>query len=114
GGARLGLDFQQRAALEIDAEVQSVGEEQRDRDNRQRRRNRETDAAETREVEMRIVRDDPQRRQPAEATDDRQHDNEGAQPQENEMCHERFRLIKWARFAAASTVPSSQQSAGSA
>ena len=33
--AGLGLHFQQRAALEVDAEIQAVGEEQRDRDDRQ-------------------------------------------------------------------------------
>ena len=34
GGAGLGLHFQQRSALEIDAEIQPVGKEQRDRDDR--------------------------------------------------------------------------------
>ena len=34
GSARFGLDLEQRAALEIDAEVQPVGKKQRDRDNR--------------------------------------------------------------------------------
>ena len=35
GGAGLGLHLQQRAALEVDAEIQPVGEEQHDRDDRQ-------------------------------------------------------------------------------
>ena len=66
-GPDFGLHFQQRAALEIDAEIQPVGEEQRDRDDRQHRRDRKADAAKAHEVELGVVRHDPQRRQPAEA-----------------------------------------------
>ena len=60
GRAGLCPYFQQRAALEIDAEVQPVGEEQRDRDNRQQRRDRKADAAKAREIEMGVVGHDPQ------------------------------------------------------
>ena len=112
GGAGLGLHFQQRAALEIDAEIQAVGEEQHDRDNRQQRRDRKTDAAKAGEIELGVVRHDPQRRQPAEAADHRQHGNQDAEPDENDICHSRLRMIKSARSAAASTSPNPRRSAG--
>jgi len=35
-----------------------------------------------------------------------QHGNENAQPDENQMCHNRLRILKSARFAAASISPS--------
>jgi hypothetical protein len=59
-GLRLHLD--QRATNEIDAEVQSVKEEQQDRDNRQCCRCREANAPKAHEVELGVIRDDPQQR----------------------------------------------------
>src|SRR6185437_3771357 len=75
--AGLGLYLKQRAALEVDSEIQPVRKEQSARDDRQERRDRKADAAKAREVEMRVVRDDPQRWQPAETTDNSQDDDEG-------------------------------------
>jgi hypothetical protein len=62
GGAGFGLHLQQRAAPEIDAEIQPMGKEQRDRHDRQRGRDRKADAAEAGEIEMRVVGHDAQRR----------------------------------------------------
>ena len=87
GGAGLGLHFQQRAALEVDAEIQPVGEEQHDRDDRERGRDRKADAAKAREIEMRVVGDDAQRRQQIEHGDHGQHGNQNAQRDENELSH---------------------------
>jgi hypothetical protein len=112
GRAGFGLDFEQRAALEVDAEIQSMGKEQRDGENRQRRRDRKTDAAEAGEVELGVVGHDTQRRQQVEAAYHRQHRDQDAEPYQNEMCHSRPRMIKSARFAAASTAPSPRRSDG--
>ena len=60
GIAGFGPHLHQRATLEIDAEIQPVGEEQRDRKDREQRRDRKTDAAEAGKIEVRIVRHDPQ------------------------------------------------------
>ncbi len=87
GRAGLGLHFEEGTALEVDAEIQAVSKEQRDRDDRQRRRDREGDAAELREVEMRIVRHDAQRRQETERADDGQHGDQDAKANKNEMSH---------------------------
>ena len=85
GRAGFGLHFQQRAAPEIDAEIQPVGEEQHDREDRKRGRDRKADAAKAREIEMRVVRDDAQRRQQIEHGDHGQHGDQNAQPNENEL-----------------------------
>ena len=62
GGAALRLDLDQRAADEVDAEIEPVKKEQQDRDDRQQRRDRKADAPEAHEVELGVVRDDPQQR----------------------------------------------------
>ena len=59
-GLRLHLD--QRAADEVDAEIEPVEEEQQDGDDRQHRRDRKADAPKAHEVELGVVRDDPQQR----------------------------------------------------
>ena len=48
----------QRTAPEVDAEIQPVGEEQRDRQDRQQRRDRKADAPKAHEIERRVVRSD--------------------------------------------------------
>ena len=88
GGTGLVLHFQQRTAPEVDAEIQPVGEEQHDRQNRKRRRDRKADAAKPREIEMRIVGNDAQRRQQIEHGDHGQHGDQNAKPNENELSHE--------------------------
>ena len=45
------------------------------------------DAAKAREIEMRIVRHDPQRRQQVEHADHGQHGNQNAKRDENELSH---------------------------
>src|SRR5262249_37553881 len=102
GDADLGAHLEQRTALEVDAEVQPMGEEQRDRDDRQQRRDRKGDAAELGEVEMGVVGNDAQRRQNSHRADDRQDDNEDAEANDNVMSHF-WPRIRSARFAAAST-----------
>ncbi|MEY9807549.1 hypothetical protein ABIF30_007156 [Bradyrhizobium elkanii] len=111
GGAGLGLHLQQRAALEVDAEIQAVGEEQRDGKDREQRRDREADAAKAGEVEMGVVRHDAQRRQQAERRDHGQDGDQDAKANENGMCHNR--PLRSARFAAASTAPSRRRSGAS-
>ena len=106
GRAGFGLHFHQRAADEVDAEIQAMGEEQRDREDRQQRRNRKADAPEAHEIEIGVVRHDAQRRQQVEHGDDRQHGNQNREPYENQICHERLRILRSARFAAASIAPS--------
>src|SRR4029079_13319126 len=93
GGAGLRLHFQERAPLEVDAEIQAMGEEQDDGDDRERCRDRKRDAAKAREIEMRVVGNDAQRRQQIEHGDHGQHGNQNAQPDENELCQSRFRLL---------------------
>ena len=68
-GPALALHLHQRAAHEVDAEIQPVEEIQRDREDRQQRRNRKADAAEAHEVEFGVVGDDAKRRQHAECFD---------------------------------------------
>src|SRR5262249_54971355 len=62
GRAALRLHLDERAADEIDAEVQPVKKVEQDGDDRQRRGYREADAAEPHEVEFGVVGDDPQQR----------------------------------------------------
>ncbi|KTT90269.1 hypothetical protein NS44R_14895, partial [Mammaliicoccus sciuri] len=109
--AGLGPHLQQRAALEVDAEIQAVGEEQRDGKDREQRRDREADAAKAREVEMCVVGDDAQRRQQAERRDHGQHGDQDAKANENGMGQER--PLRSARFAAASTAPMRRRSGAS-
>ncbi len=54
----LDLDLDQRAAAEIDAEIEPMKEVERDRDDRQHRRERKADPPELDEVEVGVVRDD--------------------------------------------------------
>ena len=58
GRARLGLHLDQRAALEVDAEIQPVDEVKRDRQDRHQRRHRKADAPEAHEVEFGVVGND--------------------------------------------------------
>ena len=58
GGSRLRLHLDQRAADEIDAEIQAVKEVQHDGDDRQRGRDRKAHAPEAHEIELGVVRDD--------------------------------------------------------
>ncbi len=58
GRRRLRLDLDQRAAFEVDAEIQSVKEIKRYRDDRQQRRHRKTDAPKAHEVEFGVVGND--------------------------------------------------------
>ena len=62
GGPALRLHLDQRAADEVDAEVEPVKEVQQDRDDRQHRRDRKADAPKAHEIELGVVRDDPQQR----------------------------------------------------
>ena len=62
GRSGLRLHFDQRAADEIDPEIEPVEEVQHDRDDRQHRGRRKADAPETHEVKFGIVRDDPKQR----------------------------------------------------
>ena len=62
GRSRLRLHLDQRAADEIDAEIQAVEEEQQHRRDRQNRRHREADAPEAHEVELGVVGDDAKKR----------------------------------------------------
>ena len=58
GGAALRLHLHQRAAVEVDAEVQPVEEVEKDRQDRQQRRHRKADAPEAHEIEFGVVRYD--------------------------------------------------------
>src|SRR6185295_1984716 len=62
GGAGFRLQLDQRAAAEIDAEIEPGVEEQQDRDDRQQRRDRKADAPKAHEIERRVVRDDAYQR----------------------------------------------------
>ncbi len=55
GGAGLGLHLHQRAADEVDAEIQPVEEIEQDRQDRQQRRHRKADAPEAHEIELGVV-----------------------------------------------------------
>ena len=55
GRPRLRLHLHQRAADEVDAEVQTVKEIKRDRQNRQQRRRRKADAPEAHEIELGVI-----------------------------------------------------------
>ena len=57
----LGLHLHQGAAVEVDAEIQPVGEIERDRDDRQHRRDRKADPPEADEIEIGVVGDDAER-----------------------------------------------------
>ena len=72
----------------LNAKIQPMGEEKHDRDDRKRRRDRKADAAKAREIEMRIVGNDAQRRQQIEHRNHRQHDDQNAQTNENVLSHE--------------------------
>ena len=63
GVAGLGLHLDQRAALEVDAEIQPVEEIERDRQDRQQRRNGKADAPEAHEIEFGVVGDDAKQAQ---------------------------------------------------
>ncbi len=54
-----GLNLHQRAAAEIDAEIEPRMEEQDDRHDRENRRDWKADAPEAHEIELGIVGDDP-------------------------------------------------------
>ena len=58
GRPRFGLHLHQRAADEIDAEIQPVKEIKQDRHDRQHRRNGKADAPEAHEVEFGVVGND--------------------------------------------------------
>jgi hypothetical protein len=105
GGAGLVLHLHERTALEVDAEIQAMREEQRDRRDGQQCRGREADAAELGEVELRIVGDDAERRQQVENGHDRQNDDQCTQTCENHLCRSQslLRPLRSARAAAAST-----------
>ncbi len=62
GRTGLRLNFDQRAADEIDAEIQAVEKEQQHRDDRQHSRDRKADAPEAHEVELGVVRNDAKKR----------------------------------------------------
>jgi hypothetical protein len=62
GRTALGLDLDQSTADEVDPEVEAVKEIERDREDRQQRRDREADAPEAHEIELGVVRNDPQQR----------------------------------------------------
>ena len=86
GGSGFALNLKQRAAAEVDAEIQTMREEQNDRGDRQQRRDRKTDPAKPREVELGVIRDDPDRRQQIEDADDGQRDDESTEAQQNVLC----------------------------
>ena len=88
GRPALRLHLDHGAADEVDAEIQPVGEEQHDREDRKSRGDWEADATKAREIEMRVVWDDAQRRQEIEHRDHGQHDNQNAKPNENVLSHE--------------------------
>ncbi len=62
GGAGLGLHLDQRAADEVDAEIQAIEKKQQDRNDRQQRGDRKADPPKAHEVELGVVRDDAQER----------------------------------------------------
>ena len=62
GDLRLRLHLEQRAADEIDAEVQAQREIERDGGNRSDRRQRKADAPEAHEIELGVIREEPQKR----------------------------------------------------
>src|SRR5262249_21784734 len=62
GGGALRVHVDECAADEIDAEIEPVKKEQQDGDDRQRRGDRKADAPKAHEVELGVVRDDPQQR----------------------------------------------------
>ena len=58
GRAGLGLHLHQRAADEVDAEIQAVEKVEQDRRNRQQRRDGEADAPKAHEVELGVIGND--------------------------------------------------------
>ena len=62
---------------------------------------------------LRIVPDDTQRWKDAECADHGQRDDQHAEGDENDVSHGRRKLPRSARFAAASTAPTTPRSGGS-
>src|SRR6185295_14589558 len=84
--ASLLLHLDQRSALEVDAEIEPMGEIEQQCKNRKRCRHRKTDPAEAHEVKLRVVRYQPQVRDHAEEHEQAKDSNSGNAAIDEDCC----------------------------